>query len=156
MDNYIKTIRKKVGHAPIRSVAVSCIIENQQGEILLQKRSDTKTYGTPGGNLELEEKIMDGLKREVLEETGIELADPKLFGIYSGKNQAFHYPNKDITYYTVIVFYEKIENPVTLRMDKESVALTFFRRNELPLNIQKTDEPWIEKWQNHISKIVID
>ena len=38
LADYIKSIRSLVGHAPIRSVSVACIIENEQGQILLQKK----------------------------------------------------------------------------------------------------------------------
>lgn len=155
LADYIKSIRSLVGHAPIRSVSVACIIENEQGQILLQKRSDTETWGTPGGNLELEEHIIEGLNREIREETGLELKNPTLFGIYSGQEQAFHYPNGDITYYVVVVFHEKLDSPVNLVLNEESLQLSFFSRDQIPDNIQITDQPWIKAWQSFDFKVKI-
>ena len=38
--NYIKEMRKSVGHAPLMVTGCGVIIENDKGEILLQKRRD--------------------------------------------------------------------------------------------------------------------
>lgn len=148
MSDYIKNIRKLIGNNPLRSVAAACIIENALGEILLQHRSDTKDFGTPGGSVELDETIIEGLMREVKEETGITLKKPTLFGIYSGKNQAFHYPNGDVTYYVVFVFYEKLSEEIKLSLNDESLSLKFYSRDNLPINLTKTDNEWIKKWQS--------
>ena len=155
LADYIKSIRALVGHTPIRSVSVACIIENPNGEILLQKRSDTNTWGTPGGNLELAEHILEGLKREIKEETSIQLSDPTLFGIYSGKEQAFIYPNGDVTYYVVLVFYEKLKDNPRLSLNEESFALQFFDRADLPVPIQSTDALWITQWRTFDYKLKI-
>lgn len=39
-ENYIAEMRKVVGHAPLRTIGCGVIIENDKGEILLQRRSD--------------------------------------------------------------------------------------------------------------------
>lgn len=39
---YIKEMRKDVGHAPLMVTACGVIIENDKGEILLQKRRDNR------------------------------------------------------------------------------------------------------------------
>ncbi len=143
--DYIKTIRSIVGHEPIRSVSTGIIIENELGEILLQKRSDNGLYGIPGGSLELDEKIIDGLKEEVFEETGIRVNNPRLIGIYSGNEQAFCYPNGDITFYVSFVFYERIPTP-KLSLNEESLVLEFFPKNAIPINITPTDLKCIRKW----------
>ncbi|MDY0210752.1 MAG: NUDIX domain-containing protein [Acholeplasma sp.] len=145
MADYIKTIRSLVGNAAIRSVSVGAIIENKEGHILLQKRSDNGLFGLPGGTLELNEKIIDGLKREVHEETGIHLTNPNIFGIYSGESQAFHYPNGDLTYYVALIFYERVDNQA-LVMNEESMSLAFFPKIEVPTRLNQTDKEPIEKW----------
>ncbi len=38
--NYISKMRKVVGHAPLMVISCGVIIENDKGEILLQKRHD--------------------------------------------------------------------------------------------------------------------
>ncbi|NRN93269.1 hypothetical protein [Lactobacillus helveticus] len=45
MENYIKSIREKIGHKPLILVYAGGIVVNEKNEILLQKRSDFKAWG---------------------------------------------------------------------------------------------------------------
>lgn len=85
--NYINSIREHIGHDLVMTVGCGVIIENKEGQILLQKRSDTGEWSLPGGALEPIETYEQAVKREVLEEAGIEVRNLKLFGIYSGKQR---------------------------------------------------------------------
>ena len=69
-QDYIKTLRKKVGHEPIILNFAGGILTNNQNEILLQKRSDFDAWGLPGGALEFGESAQEACIREFLEETG--------------------------------------------------------------------------------------
>ncbi len=42
--NYIAKMRKVVGHAPLRTIGCGVIIENDKGEILLQRRRDNGVW----------------------------------------------------------------------------------------------------------------
>ena len=46
--NYITEMRKDVGHAPIVVISCGVIIENDKGEILLQKRQDNGLWAFYG------------------------------------------------------------------------------------------------------------
>lgn len=58
------------------SIRVKALIINSNKEILLGK-SDI-SYQFPGGHLEDNESLIEALKREVLEETGIEISDEEI------------------------------------------------------------------------------
>ena len=45
--NYIAEMRKVVGHAPLMITGCGVIIENEKGEILLQKRRDNGAWALP-------------------------------------------------------------------------------------------------------------
>ena len=45
MGGYIREMRKHVGHAPIQTCACGVIVENDKGEILLQRRQDNGCWG---------------------------------------------------------------------------------------------------------------
>lgn len=132
--DYIPSIRKYIGHDPMLSVGVCAIIENQKGEILLEKRHDNGTFCLPGGAIELNETVLEGLRREILEETGIQLNSPKLFLILSGEKEVFYYPNGDITHYVDLIFYDKIdtEKDSFLPQDQESDSIRFYSLDSLP------------------------
>lgn len=52
------------------------------GRVLLQQREDFHTWGPPGGGLEPGEYLLDGVRREVLEETGLEVELDELLTIH--------------------------------------------------------------------------
>ena len=56
---------------PRHSVSVSGIITDDHGHAQLIQRRDNRHWEPPGGVLELNETIQDGLRREVREETGL-------------------------------------------------------------------------------------
>jgi 8-oxo-dGTP diphosphatase len=65
------------------SVSVAGVIVDDHGRALLIKRRDNGKWEPPGGVLEREETIPEALQREVLEETGIKIADgATLTGVY--------------------------------------------------------------------------
>ncbi len=64
------------------SVSVAGVIIDDQGRALLVQRRDNGHWEAPGGILELDEDITTGLRREVREETGLEVEPERLTGIY--------------------------------------------------------------------------
>ncbi len=96
--NYISDMRKYVGHDLIMGVGCGVLVENEKGEVLLQKRSDTGEWCVPGGALEPGETYIEAAVRELSEEVGIKVSDLKLFGLYSGEDREIHYPNGDVVY----------------------------------------------------------
>ncbi len=67
---------------PRHSVAVTGIAVDNQGRALLIQRRDNGRWEPPGGILELAESIYDGLRREVREETGLDIDPIILTGVY--------------------------------------------------------------------------
>lgn len=68
---------------PRHSVSVAAAIFDDNGKnVLLIERRDNGHWEPPGGVLELDETIQDGLRREVREETGAEILVGPLTGVY--------------------------------------------------------------------------
>ena len=68
MSSYIMDLRKIVGHRPLLQVGASVIVEDKEGRILLQLRSDNHCWGYAGGSVELDEEVEEAAKRELFEE----------------------------------------------------------------------------------------
>jgi ADP-ribose pyrophosphatase YjhB (NUDIX family) len=68
--------------SPRHSVSVAAAVVDEYGRVLVIQRRDNSHWEPPGGVLELNESIIDGLKREVREETGLEIEPDRLTGIY--------------------------------------------------------------------------
>jgi 8-oxo-dGTP diphosphatase len=64
------------------SVSVAGVIVDDEGRALIIQRRDNGHWEPPGGVLEHGETIEDGLRREVYEETGLEVQPAALTGIY--------------------------------------------------------------------------
>ncbi|WP_345194754.1 NUDIX hydrolase [Streptomyces lavendulae] len=67
---------------PRHSVSVAGVVVRDDGRLLAIRRADNGTWELPGGVLELAETPEDGVRREVLEETGIHVEVDELTGVY--------------------------------------------------------------------------
>lgn len=67
---------------PRHSVSVAGAVIDDQGRVLAIRRADNGHWEPPGGVLELDERIEDGLVREIQEETGLTVKAERLTGVY--------------------------------------------------------------------------
>src|SRR5690349_10574045 len=75
--------------------SVNVIVENDNGQILLIRRSDNGNWALPGGGVDLGESVADAAVREVEEETGITCRISGLVGVYSDPRHVIHYTSND-------------------------------------------------------------
>ncbi len=125
------SIRQRIGHDPLMVVGVNAVIFDENRHVLLQRRTDDATWGLPGGILELEESLVDALKRETKEETGLDIDVLRLTGLYS-QQQIHTYPNGDQVNFVTAVFVCHVTGGIMKNLDGESTAVGFFDTNHLP------------------------
>ena len=119
-------LRKYVGHDVLIGAGATTLVFNSKKELLLNLRTDTNTWGIPGGSMELYETIEETAIRELKEETGITAETLELVAVLSGKDYYFEYPNGD-KMCTVIVLFKVMNYNGTLKIsDNESKSLQFF------------------------------
>ncbi len=135
MSNYIMDLRKVVGHRPLLQVGASVIVEDGQGRILLQLRHDNHCWGYAGGSVELDEVVEEAAKRELYEETGLVANKLELFGIFSGKDTHYIYPNGDEVSNIDIVYICKDYSGDLKCQEDEVDELKFFEIKDIPENI---------------------
>ena len=143
---YIMELRKLVGHVPLMQVGASVIVEDECGRVLLQLRSDNHCWGYAGGSVELDEVVEDAAKRELFEETGLIAESLELFGVFSGKDTHYIYPNGDEVSNVDIVYVCKQYTGKLRCQDGEVDALKFFPIDEIPENISKPIRKPLSKW----------
>ena len=137
---YISEIRKYVGHMPIMVTAAMGIIYDKEKGILFEKRTDNGMWCVPGGAMELGETAEEALRREIREETSLEIKNPRFFKVR--ENVHMVYPNGDEVYYTDLVYLIE-DYSGHLGMDDESSELKWFPIHELPENIMPTQIDYI-------------
>lgn len=130
--SYISKIREKVGHDPIINVGATILIFNTNNELLLNLRSDTNTWGIPGGGKELNETLEECAIRELKEETNLDINDLELVTVLSGKEYYFKYPNADEVDCVIALYQVKNYSGKLNINDGESKTLEFFSLDNLP------------------------
>ncbi|MFF0066788.1 NUDIX hydrolase [Streptomyces sp. NPDC005279] len=79
---YMSNSAREGQSTPLHSVSVAGAVVREDGRLLAIRRADNGTWELPGGVLELSESPEAGVRREVLEETGIHVEVGELSGVY--------------------------------------------------------------------------
>jgi ADP-ribose pyrophosphatase YjhB (NUDIX family) len=112
--------------------SVSAVIFDRRGHLLLQQRSDGGQWGLPGGSVEIGESVTDAVRREVHEETGLNVAVKRVVGVYSDPAlQVVRYPDGSVWHYVNVCF-ECTVRGGALRTCDETLALRYVSPRRLP------------------------
>ena len=131
--NHIEELRTLIGHRPILMVGAGVLIEDTSQRLLLLLRSDNHKWGLPGGAVEPGEDIEQTARRETIEETGLTVGDLDLFGVFSGPELFYEYPNGDQVY-NVTIIYRARQVSGELHLNEEHIAWQYFTNEDIPLN----------------------
>jgi len=146
MTEYISSLRKIIGQAPILQCGASVILVNEREELLLQKRRDNGCWGLHGGSVELNEEVENAATRELFEETGLTALKLELFGVFSGPDMYYQYPNGDEVSNVDIVYICR-EYTGELKPNNAEVSdLRFFETNKIPDDISPPQQKALRKY----------
>ncbi len=146
MTEYIKNLRKFVGHSPVLQCGASVIILDNMNRVLLMHRTDNDCWCFPGGSVELGESVKETAIREALEETGLSVSDLSIFDVFSGEELYYKYPNGDEVYNVDIVFVTRKYTGDIITENEESKDCKFFSITDLPQNISAPVIPVVKKF----------
>ncbi|WP_168412959.1 NUDIX hydrolase [Bacillus salacetis] len=111
------------------SVGVFAVVRNQADEVLCVKLNyGSGNWTLPGGHLDEKESPVEGVQREIFEETGYKAKVVNFVGVYSA-------PEKDDI---VLLFRAEILQEGKFLPNKEIVQIGFFPVDSLP----KAMHPW--------------
>lgn len=128
---YVSAMREKIGHDLLMLVSAEAIIQDEQGRVLLQRRSNGE-WGVPGGSSHLFENPAQTVIREVKEETGLDVTPEKLVGVYGGEDHIFTYPNGDVAAHTSYTFLCRVIGGGHAQAHGESRDVAYFPFDSLP------------------------
>ena len=146
MSDYILDLRKLVGHRPLLQTAGRVILEDAQGRVLLQRRADNGLWGYHGGSTELDEVVEETARRELREETGLQAQALELFGIFSGPEMHYVYPNGDEVSVIDHVYRCRHWHGALRAQEEEVSHLRWFCRDELPEDLMPSARPALRDW----------
>lgn len=116
-------------------VAVTVIVRDDAGDVLLIERTDNGFWAAPGGAQDIGERVVDAAVREVREETGLDVEVTGISGIYSDPAHVIAYDDGEVRQEFSICFHAR---PIggELRTSSESKRVQWVRPDELSrLNI---------------------
>ncbi len=129
-------LRKKVIRTtqPTFTVSAAAIITNENGKVLLLDHvlRTASGWGLPGGFLETGEQPENALKREIREETGLEIKDVELIRV------------RTINRHIEILFRAKATGKAEVK-SSEIKDVVWFNVDEIPENMSQTQKSVIRK-----------
>ncbi|WP_436536432.1 NUDIX domain-containing protein [Actinoplanes sp. HUAS TT8] len=133
MSPHLARLRALIGHEQILLPSVSVIVTDDRGRLLLVRHSgDHDGWAVPGGAVDLGESPARAAAREILEETGIRIGEPRLLDVLGGADYEVTYPNGDRVAYVTAVYRADVADG-TPAPDREEISeLGWFAPQQLP------------------------
>ena len=128
---YLRRLREHVGHDLILMPAVSVLVWDAQGRVLLVREAETGRWQTVGGSIEPDEDPYSAAVREAREEAGVDVRIDRIRAVLGGARYRLVYPNGDIVSYVSIVFDASIVAGTPAPDGDETTETGWFRPDEL-------------------------
>lgn len=110
-------------------LTVDIIIEIDQGVLLIERKNPPRGWAIPGGFVDYGETVENAAKREAFEETGLDIANLHLFGVYSD-------PRRDPRFHTVsVVFLATARLTTAIKAGDDAINAKIYSEENLPENI---------------------
>lgn len=132
--NFVLRLRRRIGHDLLWLAGVTGYVEDDEGRVLLGRRSDTREWALIYGINEPGEQPADTVVREVKEETGVDAVVTDLVSVTSS-SRIITYANGDQTQYMDHAFLCRIDpagNATPRVGDDESLEVGWFDPKHLP------------------------
>jgi 8-oxo-dGTP pyrophosphatase MutT (NUDIX family) len=142
--SYIEEIRAKVGHMPLILVGAGILILNESDQLLMLLRTDNDSWGVPGGMMEPGETTEETARRETFEETGLQVNQVSFWGVFSGPEYYYRYPNGDEVYNVSIIYTAEGISGEVLIDPVEHSRMAYFPLDRLPEPISPAIKPVLE------------
>lgn len=132
-SSYLGRLRRIVGSRLLLVPGTRVVVENAEGRILLEQRSDVRMWGLPGGVPDEREEMTACAIREVLEETGLRIENPVAFGFASDpEHEVWTYPNGDQCHYFTVLYAAQRFSGSLVQSSSENIEIGWFGPGQMP------------------------
>jgi mutator protein MutT len=129
---YAKELKEAMKGKLIIAAGVDGIVRDEDGRILITRRSDDGEWDLPGGSVEPGETPAEALTREVREETGLVVRVVRVAGVFGGKTFRHRYPDGQEIEAFSVTFECEITGGKLRSADGEATEFKFVAAPELP------------------------
>ena len=150
MENYVETIRRKIGHDLLVLVGANVIIYNTHHEYLLQQRANGN-WGLMGGLMEVGESLEETAIREVYEESGLTIESLMQLQTFSGTAFRFKLKNEDEIYVVTTLFLaHQVSGEMAYDGNDETLNLKYFSYQDLPETLKDEYRKYIQYFEDSV------
>ncbi|MDL5199907.1 NUDIX domain-containing protein [Streptomyces sp. ALI-76-A] len=128
--DFIRSLRTSIGHESLWLPGVSAVVLDDEGRVLLNRRSDTRKWSLIGGIPEPGEQPATCAVREVEEETGVRCEVERVIAVQALRPVT--YENGDVCQYMDINFRCRAVDGEARVNDDESLEVGWFAVDALP------------------------
>ena len=138
IPEFVARLRAHIGHDLLWLSSATAVVLDDDGRVLLGRRSDTGTWALPGGIVDPAEQPADAAIREVFEETGVVAVPERLFAVTVSR--PFSYPNGDQVQYLDLAFRCRAIGGEARVNDSESTEVGWHALDSLPEVSERTND----------------
>ncbi|MHA7263678.1 NUDIX hydrolase [Arthrobacter sp. TMN-37] len=128
--DFVLELREKIGHAPLWLPGVGAVVYNEAGEVLLGRRADNGRWAIITGMVDPGEEPAQAMRREVYEETGVDVEVEVLLNV--GVVGPITFPNGDVCTFLNLDFRCRYLGGEARVNDDESLEVGWFALDALP------------------------
>lgn len=128
--DFVLALRERMGHDLLWMPGVTAVVRDDEGRVLLGRRSDNGRWGLVSGIMEPGEQPGAAMLREIEEETGVVARLEALAGVWTQPEVT--YPNGDRAQYLDLCFLAHHVSGEARVNDDESTEVGWFALDELP------------------------
>lgn len=122
---------------------VAAVVRDAAGRVLLHRRRVGHGWAPPSGSVEPGEDVLGALRREIAEETGLQVVVERLVGVYSDPAfQVVRYPDGRTVHFVTSLFVCRLAGG-TLRGSDEGLEWGWFAPGSLPQPLLPYAEVWL-------------
>lgn len=130
-SDYVLRLREKVGHDLILMPSVTVLLRDEEGRVLLVRHHDRGVWVAPGGMVEPDEDPAETARREMREETGLDVELTRIAGVYGGPEFRVTYSNGDRVGYVMIVYEARVRGGEAAPDMEETTDVGFFSKEQI-------------------------
>ncbi|MBJ2119633.1 NUDIX domain-containing protein [Arthrobacter sp. MSA 4-2] len=128
--DFVLELREKIGHAPLWLPGVGAVVYNEAGQVLLGRRADNGRWTIITGMVDPGEEPAQAMRREVYEETGVDVEVEVLLNV--GVVGPITFPNGDVCTFLNLDFRCRYLGGEARVNDDESLDVGWFALDALP------------------------